>query len=130
MRMVCPSSSKIKYYFLSFEYYGNVSHVEIFSVDKVYAENILDKSILRPFRGTREIQQLIWNRDEPQIIRVRCLSCLTCNTQIKSIHFELGTIRIDYKPDTSQISVAFPPTSNAPLITTSSSDPRSSLNTQ
>lgn len=80
----------------------NCKNIEVYRINELLIptiQQILDKSILRPFKGTRDIHQLTWNINEPEIIHARRLSCLKCSTQVKCSHFELGTIKIVNKPE-------------------------------
>lgn len=61
----------------------------------------MDSLITTPipaFKGTLSIHQLTWNKEEPSIIQVRRLSCLTCNTLNECEHFGIGQIKVINSP--------------------------------
>ncbi|KAJ8722265.1 hypothetical protein PYW08_004667 [Mythimna loreyi] len=80
----------------------NCKGIEIIPVDDTDVpgiQRIADANKCRPFKGTFQIHQVVWNATEPNLLHARRLSCISCATHVRCPHFEIGQIHIECVPD-------------------------------
>lgn len=56
-------------------------------------ENDTSVPVLKPFKGTMTIREIVWIKSSSNLLKARTLSCLTCGIQ-ECCHFEIGIISI------------------------------------
>ncbi|CAG9787504.1 unnamed protein product [Diatraea saccharalis] len=112
--------------------FANCKGIEVYRINELLipdVEEILNKSVIRPFKGTRDIHQLTWSYIEPRVIHVRRLSCQICATHVKCPHYGLGIIDVNYKPMDNYKLPSEPEGLNTPDTPEAPNTPEEPLNT-
>ncbi|KAL0869426.1 hypothetical protein ABMA27_007661 [Loxostege sticticalis] len=60
-------------------------------------ENTLSNAELHAFKGTLQIHQLAWHKDDPHLLHARRLSCVECTNDSVCKHYEIGQIHVNTK---------------------------------
>ena len=75
-----------------------IKGIKVLEIKEDSISDMKSKTIdVKKFKGTMEVHQITWNRDQPNVLQFNYLSCFDCAPGTKCSHFHLGTLRFRSK---------------------------------